>query len=126
MTIDVDPVALRSAMEFASRHPVRAQHYADMERTEGWRYAAEAAAHFCHCEALKLRPWEEPPSVADEQNPRDRDRRRTAFLRACWPLVSADLTQSADRAVEMLMCLLTRFVAIAVPCFVRYVDFVKK
>jgi hypothetical protein len=61
----VDLEALTRAMEVASRDPRFAKHLEWRAETYGWADAARFAAYSCQCDALKLRPWQDPPMYGD-------------------------------------------------------------
>jgi hypothetical protein len=61
----VDLDALTRALEIARRDPRRAKQLEDKEKTYGWADAAHLAAYACQCDALKLRPWQDPPMYGD-------------------------------------------------------------
>jgi len=61
----VDLDALTRAMEIARRDPRTAKQLEYKEKTYGWADAATFAAYCCQCDALKLRPWQEPPMHGD-------------------------------------------------------------
>ena len=43
-----------------------AAHLDHIERTSGWREAAESASFGLQCRSLKLKPWEAPPSCTKD------------------------------------------------------------
>jgi hypothetical protein len=79
MSIDEhDRVALTAALEQARAEGAdRAAQIA----AKGWREAAESAVYHCQCRALCLRPWQEPPCVADADDPAERDKAAQKLLR---------------------------------------------
>jgi hypothetical protein len=50
-------------------------------KDESWEEVAAFAAYVCQCRALNLRPWQEPPCVADADDPADRDPDARRLLR---------------------------------------------
>jgi hypothetical protein len=79
---DVDDDALRRALEIARRDPQCAALFdAKLADGEPWCDVAESAAYHCQIKALRLRPWQEPPAVADATDPRERDPEAQALLR---------------------------------------------
>ncbi len=50
-------------------------------KQDGWQAAAAIAASLCQIRALHLRPWQEPPCVADENDPGERDKAAQKLLR---------------------------------------------
>ena len=76
-----DRRALERAMEIARREPGRAEQLQAMLEDEEWVEVAEFAAYHCQVHALSLKPWQDAPCHADEddQHPQDRDAQR--FLR---------------------------------------------
>src|SRR5262249_52830432 len=78
---EVDDDALRRAMAITRRDPSRAMQLDEMLRDEPGTGVAEFAAYGCQREALGMRPWQEPPCVADENDPRDRDQNARRLLR---------------------------------------------
>ena len=46
--------------------PEEAAHLDHIESTSGWRMAAESASFGLQCKALKLKPWECPPSCTKD------------------------------------------------------------
>jgi hypothetical protein len=61
----VDLDALTRAMEIARRDPRTAKQLENKEKIYGWADAARFAAYCCQCDALKLRPWQDPPMYGD-------------------------------------------------------------
>ena len=60
-TFEIDHEALSRALKLTGRKPGPAD----------WREEAERAVYHCQIESLKLRPWQSPPCVAVENDPRD-------------------------------------------------------
>ena len=62
----VDRQALQRALALArAESPGRAAQIADKLRAEPWEDVAEFAAYCCQCEALDLKPWQDPPLNAE-------------------------------------------------------------
>lgn len=62
----VDEAALTRAIEAMRANPATREQIEDMLATKPWREAAEFAAYSCQCDALRLRPWQSPPSWIDD------------------------------------------------------------
>jgi hypothetical protein len=78
---DIDRAALERAMSIASRDAFWAAHWRSrLDDGEPWIEVAESAAGHCQREALALKPWQEPPMEADEDNPDDRDPKARRLL----------------------------------------------
>ena len=73
----VDRDALQRAMEIAKRDPQRAKQLESKLRDEPWSDVAEFASYACQVDALSVKPWEEPPCHADEDDPGERDKAAT-------------------------------------------------
>jgi hypothetical protein len=78
---EADRDALERAMQIARRDPSRAQQLQSKLIDEPWDEVAEFAAHVCQYRALRLRPWQSPPSSVDEDDPDEDDRSAQALLR---------------------------------------------
>jgi hypothetical protein len=74
----IDKAALERALEIKLKHKDQAEGdqirdmLADRKRT--WRETAEFAAYSCQIDALKLKPWEDPPCVCDGEGDEPGDR----------------------------------------------------
>ena len=60
---DLDRNALERAMEIAMRDPARAWQLRSKLADESWFDVAEFATYCVQCDALALRPWEDPPCI---------------------------------------------------------------
>jgi hypothetical protein len=78
---ELDREALQRAMDIANRNPMRARQRAEKLTDEPWIDVAEFAAYCVQGEALALKPWQEPPCMADEDDPRARDKDAQRLLR---------------------------------------------
>jgi len=61
-----DVAALKLAMEMAMIDPGRKEQLEYKLKDESWHKVAEFAAYSCQMQSLKLKPWEDPPCWADE------------------------------------------------------------
>jgi hypothetical protein len=62
----VDRDALRRALQLVrAESPGRAAQIADKLKDEPWGQVAEFAAYCCQCDALELKPWQDPPMYAE-------------------------------------------------------------
>ena len=77
----VDRDALERAMQIAQRDPVRAEQLQAKLEDEPWVEVAKFASYSCQYDALALKPWQEPPCVADEDNPDEQDKKAQHLLR---------------------------------------------
>ena len=68
-------------MEIASQEPARAEQLQSMLEHDSWEEVARFAAYHSQNVALNLKPWEEPPCVADEDDPNERDKGAQKLLR---------------------------------------------
>jgi hypothetical protein len=50
-------------------------------KAESWKDVAAFAASLCQTRALDLKPWQEPPSAASEDDPTERDKAAQKLLR---------------------------------------------
>jgi hypothetical protein len=84
-TVDLsDPIdrrALQAAMTRCRADKEWTAAIAAKLEDEAWEEVAAFAAYVCQCRALNLRPWQEPPSVACEDDPADRDPDARRLLR---------------------------------------------
>jgi hypothetical protein len=80
---DLNKAALEAAMTKAAEDPIRSEQLrAQLAAGRTWEDVAADASYFCQTRALRLHPWEEPPCVADEDDPEDRSQpARTLLLR---------------------------------------------
>jgi hypothetical protein len=78
---EADKAALELAMTIARQEPGRADDLDARIKEDGWEDAATFAAYGAQRRALHLKTWEEPPCVADENDPNERDRQAQALLR---------------------------------------------
>ncbi len=77
----IDREALKLAMEKAREEPGRAEQL-DAKLKEGsWFDVASFAAYCCQTRSVRLAPWDEPPCVADEDDPNERAKDAQALLR---------------------------------------------
>ena len=76
----VDREALERAMQVAQRD-LRAEQLQAKLEDEEWREVAEFAAYSCQIDALSLKPWQDPPCIADEDDPDERDKKAQHLLR---------------------------------------------
>jgi hypothetical protein len=82
MTGDVDRKALQRAMAIVmQRDRVSAEHLKSKLEDEPWDEVAEFAAMSCQYHALALKPWQEPPCHADEDDRHPRDPMAQRLLR---------------------------------------------
>jgi hypothetical protein len=80
--LKVDQDALTRCMEIAARRDrARAEQLKSMLADRDWDEVAEFAAYVCQTHALGLKPWEQPPCVADEDGPDERDKEAQRLLR---------------------------------------------
>ena len=77
----VDRDALKRAMILAGRDIERAEQLAAMLRDEPWHDVAAFAAYTVQGDALRLRPWENPPCAIDEDDDDPRDAMGRKLLR---------------------------------------------
>jgi len=72
MTDNIDPLdrdALQRCMDIAMRDPDRAdQLQTKLDDGQSWHDVARLAASLVQSRALRLKPWEVPPSVASEDD----------------------------------------------------------
>ena len=78
---EADRDALERAIQIARRDPSRTQQLDEKLQDEPWDEVAQSAAYHCQHQALSLKPWQEPPCVADEDDPHERDKNAQALLR---------------------------------------------
>ena len=64
-----DRAALKLALEQARAEPGREEQIGRMLREDGWEEAATFASYHCQIDALRLKPWEQPPCHVDEDDP---------------------------------------------------------
>ena len=84
----VDRDALERAMQIAQRDPLRAEQLQAKLGDEEWRDVAEFAAYSCQIESLSLKPWQDPPCVADEDDLDKRDKAAELLRRMLAAAVS--------------------------------------
>ncbi len=72
-------------MEKARDEPGRGAQLDAKLEDENWDEVAKFAAYCCQSQALHLKPWDEPPCVADEDDPDERAKDAQALLRRCLP-----------------------------------------
>jgi hypothetical protein len=78
----LDQAALEQAWIIARRDPDRAEQLdAKLKEEKSWFGVATFAAYCVQCDTLGLRPWQEPPCVADENDPHERDKEAQDLLR---------------------------------------------
>ena len=77
----IDKDALTRAMTIARREAGRSAQLDSMLEDSPWREVAEFAAYCVQGRALRLKPWESPPSSCDEDGEGDRQREGRALLR---------------------------------------------
>jgi hypothetical protein len=53
----------------------------DMLAHDPWNEVARFASYSCQSDALNLKPWDEPPCVAREHDPNERDKKAQRLLR---------------------------------------------
>jgi hypothetical protein len=99
MAEDIDHDALTRCLDVAMRDPLCRTQFADKQRANGWEEAAQAAAYHCQIEALNLKPRQEPPCVADEDDPDERDKQAQALLRR---LLAAGLSRYEPNPLKAL------------------------
>lgn len=63
----VDRDALSSCLAIMEAHP----EFVEQQRGRPWRERAESASYRLQIKSLRLRPWESPPSVVDENDDDD-------------------------------------------------------
>jgi hypothetical protein len=82
---DLDPLdrdALERCMKLAMLDPERAEQLQwRLDQGEEWAGVAAFAAYLVQTRSLRLMPWQEPPSVADENDPNERDKQAQKLLR---------------------------------------------
>src|SRR5262245_60029022 len=81
---DLDPIdrdALERAMQVARRDPGRGEQPDSKLKDEPWDEVAVFASYVCQTAALALKPWEQPPGVANEDEPNVRDKDAQQLLR---------------------------------------------
>lgn len=78
---ETDKAALELAMEIARKEPGRAWQLDEKLKDESWFEVASFAAYCVQTTSLHLEPWQEPPCVADADDPRERDKDAQALLR---------------------------------------------
>ena len=74
-------VKFHIGIQFGRLDPERAEQLRQMLVDRSWREVAEFASYHCQASALNLKPHEEPPSVADENDPEERDKGAQRLLR---------------------------------------------
>jgi hypothetical protein len=78
----LDRDALQRCMDIAARdRQVAAQLKAKLADGEAWEDVAAFAAYSVQIDSLHLRPWQEPPCCADENDPDERDKQAQRLLR---------------------------------------------
>ncbi len=77
-----DREALERAVAIAQSDPMTADQM-EVRREDGqsWEEIAESAAYHCQRRSLKLSPFQEPPCVVDEDDPKERDKAAQRLLR---------------------------------------------
>jgi hypothetical protein len=79
---ELDRNALQRCMDIAMRDPDRAEQLKEkLDAGESWADVAFTAAYGIQIRNLHLRPWQAPPCVADENDPKERDRQAQKLLR---------------------------------------------
>jgi hypothetical protein len=77
-----DKAALKLAMEYAHREPLRAEQLDSKLKGEPWSKVAEFAAYCTQTDALSLKPWESPPCNGDPSGDRPEDKLLRRMLKA--------------------------------------------
>jgi len=77
----IDRAALEQAMKIAMADPDRADQLNSMLEDDPWEEVAAFAADCCQTDALKLKPWDEPPCAAWADDPNERDKGAQKLLR---------------------------------------------
>jgi len=83
MIDEIDRIALEAAMvKAAEEDPSRGEQLAGkLASGEPWEEVAAFAASCCQSRALRLKPWQEPPCVCDEDDANDRSPEGRKLLR---------------------------------------------
>jgi hypothetical protein len=77
-----DREALTLAMERTRAESLqRSEQIDDKLKDESWEDVATFAAYCARIESLKLKPWQQPPCHADEDDPNPRDPQAQALLK---------------------------------------------
>lgn len=78
---ELDRDALQRCMDIAMRDPDRAEQLkSKLDDGEDWADVADFAAYYVQSRNLHLKPWQEPPSCADEDDPNERDKQAQKLL----------------------------------------------
>jgi hypothetical protein len=78
----LDRDALQRCMDIAKRDREIAAHLqAKLRAGQTWAAVARSAAYSTQITSLRLRPWQDPPCVVDEDDPEERDRQAQMLLR---------------------------------------------
>ena len=78
----LDRDALQRCMDIAKRDRDMAAHLqAKLRAGQTWAAVACSAAYNTQITSLRLRPWQDPPCVVDEDDPEEHDRQAQMLLR---------------------------------------------
>ncbi len=96
----IDREALELCMQLFRKDSLRAEQIDAKLRDEPWEEVAEFASSCLQGEALHLKPWQEPPCVAfEDDDPEERDKQAQALLRR---MLSAGVSRFAPDPMAAL------------------------